>query len=127
MKTEPTKVLIYQFVNLYYNNFYGMLAKIHYFLEEYHSLMFKNGKQHYFLENSVIENENELNIGDKTPLFLKNPYILTHNIDETLVVNELSKQIHNDLLFIYYDHREISQERIVIEIKHRLSNENDKS
>jgi hypothetical protein len=89
--------------------------------------MFKNGKQHYFLENSVIENENELNIGDKTPSFLKNPYILTYNIDENLVVNELSKEIHNDLLFIYYDHREISQERIVVEIKHLLSNENDKS
>jgi hypothetical protein len=52
---------------------------------------------------------------------------LTYNIDETLVVNALSKEIHNDLLFIYYDHREISQERIVVEIKHLLSNENDKS
>jgi hypothetical protein len=104
-----------------------MLAKIHYFLEEYHSLMFKNGKQHYFLENSVIENENELNIGEKIPPFLTNPCILTYHIDETLVVNELSKEIHNDLLFIYYDHKKISQETIVVEIKHRLSNENDKS
>jgi hypothetical protein len=126
MQKEPNKVLIYQFVNLYYNNFYGLLAKIHYFLEEYHSLMFKNGKQRYFLENSVIEYENELNIGDKIPPFLKYPFILTYNIDENLVVNELSKQIHNDLLFIYYDQKEILEERIVVEIKHILSNENDK-
>lgn len=127
MKKEEQKDLIYQFVNLYYNNFYGMLAKIHYFLEEYHSLMFKNGKQHYFLENPRIKKEKELNIGDKIPPFITKPYVLPYEINESLVVNKLSKKIHNELMFIYYDRREISQEKIVVEVKHLLSNENDKS
>jgi hypothetical protein len=122
MESTGNKLLVFQFVNLYYTNFYGMMMKIHHFLEEYHSLIFEDGRYYYNLEADHIKFHNEIIIGDHLPEFIEAPIIFNYEMDESTRVNSLSKKIYDDLLKFHQEALGGSEERLVVQITHLLTN-----
>lgn len=119
MNTNKELTLTYQFCSIYYSNFYGMLAKIQEFLEDY-DILIQN--QHLYYVNPdepMIERIDEIVIGEITPLFIPNPILLEYEITKEHEIKGFIQKIHQDILDKLDKHSYTSEERIEVRIKHK--------
>ena len=118
MYTNKELIISYQFACVYYSNFYGMLAKIQEFLENY-DILIQNQHRYFINPNEpVLKDVEEITIGEIIPLFLPNPIVLEYELRQADDIRSFSKKIHQDILDKLDKHSYTSEERIVVRIKH---------